>query len=102
MLAQGRNEGWRLGGPRRIGKPGLNFFMFNGHENFEKNKDVVSMGVPWTMARSILYFERLGTYLCFAGVMPFQNIHPVRSFIASTIVQCANFYPEYSIVGSCA
>ena len=75
--------------------------MFNGHENFEKIKDVVSMGVPWTMARSILYLEVLGTYLCFAGVMPFQNIHPVRSFIASTIVQCANFFPEYSIVGSC-
>ena len=48
--------------------------MFNGHENFEKNKDVNSMGVLWTMARSVLYFEVLGTCLCFAGVMPFQNI----------------------------
>ena len=67
----------------------------------KKNKDVVSMGVPWTMARSILYFEVLGMHLCSAGVMPFQNIHPVRSFIASRIVQCANFYPEHSIVGSC-
>ena len=75
--------------------------MFNGHENFEKNKDVggfllfslgvgtvcslrfsysyssslccsvvVSMGVPWTMARSILYFEVLGTYLCRRDAFP--------------------------------
>ena len=65
-------------GPRRIGKPGLNFFMFNGHENFEKNKDVVFMSVPWIMARSISCFEVLGPYLCFAGVMPFQNVHPAR------------------------
>ena len=61
------------------------FFLCNGQENFARNKVVVSMGVPWTMARLILYFEVLGTYLCFAGVMPFQNIHPVRSFIASTV-----------------
>ena len=65
MLAQGPNEERGLEGSRRIGKPGLNFFMFNGLENFEKHKDVFSMGVPWTMARSILYFEVLGTYLCF-------------------------------------
>ena len=105
--------------------------MFNGHENFEKNKDVgglflfslsvdtvcslhfnysyssslccsvvVSMGVPWTMARSILNLKCLARI--FARVMSFQNINLVRSFIACTIVQCANFYPEYSIVGSCA
>ena len=31
---------------------------------------VASMGVPWTMARSILYFEVLGTYLYRRDVFP--------------------------------
>ena len=96
---------------RRIGKPGRNFFMFNGHENFEKNKDigglflfslglgtvcslhfsysyssslccsvVVSMGSLWTMARSILYFEVLGTYLCRRDAFP--------EYLPSSLVYC--------------
>ena len=116
-----------LGGPRRIRKPRRNFFMFNGHENFEKNKDVgglflFSLGVgtvcslhfsyfysssllfPWVFRGLWLaqYFILKCLARIFAGVMPFQNIHPIRSFIACTIVQCANFYLEYSVVRSCA
>ena len=90
------------GGPRRIGKPGRNFFLCSmDMKTSKKNKDVgglslfslvvktacslhfnfsyssslccsvvVSIGVPWTMARSILYFKVLGTYLCRRDAFP--------------------------------
>ena len=107
--------------------------MFNGHENFEKNKDVgglflfllgvgtvcslhfnysyfsslccsvvVSIGVPWTMARSILYFKVLGTYLCRRDAFPEYSPSSLVYCVHNRSLQCANFYPEYSIVGSCA
>ena len=65
---------------------------------------VVQLLFPWVFRGLWLaeYFILKCLARIFAGVMLFQNIHPVRSFIACTIVQCANFYPEYSIVGSCA